>query len=68
MRFNKGDDEMVSIALSELEQNVTLSNKQRKDKLEMLLQQMENTDLKKGRIRPKDPTEAKLLDMFKRKN
>lgn len=60
----KGDGTMT---LAELESSVRKSNSKYSNVLSKFEQKARAKNNKKGRVRPKHPTEAKILSMFSKK-
>lgn len=56
---------MKIISLDELQKNIKENVAIRKDKMEKKLLSVKKKNLKKGRVRPKDPTEERILDRFR---
>ncbi|MED1599769.1 hypothetical protein [Alkalihalophilus marmarensis] len=63
----KGGDKMTTMTLSQIESRVKNNNQKYKTAISNFQEKTRNSDLRKGRVRPKHPTEAKLLSMFSRK-
>lgn len=55
---------MKKVDLKEIENRARLNSKQNKDKVERFKRDLKGKGLKKGRMRPRDPTEQKILDSF----
>ena len=58
---------MITLPLKDIEKRVAQNSKQFNKKISQVTAQIQNKNLNRGRIRPKDPTEAKILNSFKRK-
>jgi len=64
---NKGDNQMPTITLKEIEQRVN-SESQKKDAIIRNFEdKLKLKNRIQGRVRPKHPTEARILSSFKRK-
>lgn len=63
----KGDGNMTTLTLKDIENRVIQNSNQLKQKINRVTAQIQNQNLYKGRLRPKDPTEAKILARFERK-
>ncbi|MFE8701039.1 hypothetical protein ACFYKX_10460 [Cytobacillus sp. FJAT-54145] len=58
---------MKTIKLSELQQQIRKNQETHQEALTLHQQILEERGLKKGRVRPRDPEEQKILDSFTRK-
>ena len=63
----KGGDKMTTVTLKDLEKKVLKNNELYKDTVARFSKETEKSNMKKGRVRPKDPTEAKILSMFNKR-
>jgi hypothetical protein len=63
----KGENGMTTLTLGELETSVRQNNIKYRDVLGRFESKAKAKDNKKGRVRPKHPTEAKILAMFSKK-
>lgn len=59
------DVKMTVLSQKALEERIIQNSYKYKDIIERVTSEIQNQNLKKGRIRPKDPIEAKILDKFK---
>lgn len=66
-RKNKGNVKMTTLTLKELESRVTQNSKQYKTTVDQVTSQIKKQDLKQGRVRPRNPIEARILSRFTRK-
>ena len=62
----EGDVEMVVLTQKEIKNRVTRNSSRYKKTIEQITSDIRSQDLKKGRRRPKDPTEAFILNNFKK--
>jgi hypothetical protein len=58
---------MKTIRLSELQEQIKRNYEKYGHLIEKFIKELEQRNLKKGRVRPKHPDEQKILDSFKRK-
>ncbi|WP_175596867.1 hypothetical protein [Bacillus sp. MRMR6] len=58
---------MKEMDLSELEERIRRNNEKYTDVIDKYSKSLDERGLNKGRQRPKDPDEHKILDSFKRK-
>lgn len=58
---------MATISLKNLEKRIKNTKSRNADKIKAFESKLEKRNLRSGRVRPKDPTEAKILERFKRK-
>jgi len=63
---NEGDVEMVVLTQKEIKNRVTRNSRRYKKTIEQITSDIRSQDLKKGRRRPKDPTESFILNNFKK--
>ncbi|MBP1934825.1 hypothetical protein [Ammoniphilus resinae] len=63
----KGESKMATLSLRDLESSIRANSLKRKSIIHRFEQTVLESDLQKGRIRPKHPTEAKILSMFSKK-
>lgn len=65
---DKRDKNMETITLQEIDTRIERNYSNNKNAIELFDKQLsERKDLKRGRIRPRDPVEAKILSRFKPK-
>ena len=64
---NKGDEDMVVTTLKEIEQRVKRNSLNNENTINNFRKNLEKRNFKKGRVRPRDITEQRILDSFKRK-
>lgn len=64
---NKGDDNMITVNLRDIEKQVISNSSKFQKQIEAFEKRADNSDWNKGRMRPKHPTEAKILNNFKQK-
>ena len=62
----EGDVEMVVLTQKEIKNQVARNSRKYKKTIEQITSDIRSQDLKKGRRRPKDPTEAFILNNFKK--
>ncbi len=62
----EGDVEMVVLTQKEIKNRVTRNSSRYKKTIEQITSDIRSQGLKKGRRRPKDPTEAFILNNFKK--
>ncbi|MFS0646836.1 hypothetical protein [Siminovitchia sp. 179-K 8D1 HS] len=67
MSKNKGDKDMTAITLKEIETRVARNTNRYQDVIRQVTLDIRRQNLKRGRVRPKDPTEAKILARFCKK-
>ena len=65
--FGEGSVVMKEVKLSEIQERVRRNSEKNRDKIELFKKELENKDLKKGRVRPRHPDEQKVLNMLKEK-
>lgn len=58
---------MIAITLDELEKRVKTNASIKAKAINDFQKNIQNKNLKKGRIRPRDPAETRILASFKRK-
>lgn len=58
---------MTTLTLNQIEGRVKNNMKKNKSAIERFENSLRKSNLRKGRVRPKDPTEAKILSMFNKK-
>lgn len=63
----KGGKKMTTITLGEIETRVRTNSVARNNIIGEFTDNVKGKKLNKGRIRPKHPTESKILSMFSRK-
>ncbi|WGG47666.1 hypothetical protein [Rossellomorea sp. DA94] len=63
----RGGDKMTTMTLAELETSVRSNNRKYRDVLTKFEKKAKSKNTVKGRVRPKHPTEAKILSMFSKK-
>ncbi|MDE3838726.1 hypothetical protein C0966_04940 [Bacillus methanolicus] len=63
----KGEDKMTTLTLGEIETRVKRNSSARKQTIDNFTSKIKKKNLNKGRVRPKDPIEAKILSMFSKK-
>lgn len=63
----KGDKKMNTLTLNQIESRVKANSSSRSNMIKKFSSNIQKKNLNKGRVRPKDPTEAKILSMFTRK-
>ncbi|TGA99933.1 hypothetical protein E4665_03015 [Sporolactobacillus shoreae] len=65
---DKEDKELKTITLQEIDTRIERNYSNNKNAIEQFDKQLsERKDLKRGRVRPRDPVEAKILSRFKLK-
>lgn len=57
---------MKTITQKEIENRVSYNNDKYKKEIDTIVKQIKEKGLRKGRMRPKDPNEAKILKNFKK--
>lgn len=63
----KGDEIIMNtLTLKEIENRVNQNSKQYQNVVNRITTQIQSQNLNRGRVRPKNPTEAKILARFKR--
>lgn len=62
----EGDVEMVVLTQKEIKNRVTRNSSRYKKTIEQISSDIRSQGLKKGRRRPKDPTESFILNNFKK--
>jgi hypothetical protein len=62
----EGDVEMVVLTQKEIKNRVTRNSSRYKKTIEQITSDIRSQGLKKGRRRPKDPTEAFILNNFEK--
>ncbi|MDQ0162528.1 hypothetical protein [Aeribacillus alveayuensis] len=62
----KGDEGMNTLTLKEIEKRALQNRKKYEHVVNKVISKIENQNLNRGRVRPKDPTEAKILARFNR--
>lgn len=60
-------ENMKTLTLKEIEERVAQNSKQLSHTINSVTRKVKSQNLKQGRVRPKDPTEAKILEKFDRK-
>jgi len=60
----EGDVQMVVLTQKEIKNRVTRNSRRYKKTIEQITSDIRSQDLKKGRRRPKDPTEEFILNNF----
>lgn len=63
----KGDKKMITLTLNEIESRVKANSSSRSEIINKFTSNIKKKNLNKGRVSPKDRTEAKILSMFARK-
>lgn len=63
----KGDEIMPTITLKQLEKRVEANAKKSEETVNRVTLEIRRRNLKRGRVRPKDPTEERILARFNRK-
>lgn len=63
----KGGTKMTTLKLKELESNVKSNYAKRRQIIDNFEAKTMRSNMQKGRVRPKHPTEVKILSMFSRK-
>lgn len=63
----KGGKKMTTLTLNQIETRAKSNSSRMQSNINSFENQLKQRNLKKGRVRPKDPTEAKILSFFKRK-
>lgn len=63
----KGDKNMATLTLKEIETRVIRNANQYQLVTNQVTSRIQSQTLNRGRVRPKDPTEAKILARFTRK-
>lgn len=58
---------MKEISIKEIEIRVKRNSEANKDKVEKFENDSKEKGLKRGRVRPRDPTEQKILDSFEKR-
>lgn len=66
--YKKDDSDMTTITLNELEKRVKRNNRIYEAKIESFQKKTVDKRMKTGRVRPKHPTEARILSMFGKKS
>lgn len=66
-KSKKGDKDMTTLSLSQIEERVRKNTTKYNSVIESFVKEMNKSKRNKGRVRPKHPTEAKILSMFKKK-
>ena len=66
-KWNKGAEGMRTITLKQLENRVETNTKKSEEAFKRVTTEIRRKNLKRGRVRPKDPTEEKILARFSRK-
>ncbi|MEK4031185.1 MULTISPECIES: hypothetical protein [Bacillaceae] len=64
---NKGDANMITANLKDIEQQVISNSLKFQKQIEAFEKRIDNSGWNKGRLRPKHPTEARILSRFKQK-
>lgn len=64
VKKNEEDTRMKVLTQKELEERVLQNSEKYKDTIERVTSEIQNQNLKKGRVRPKDSIEAKILEQF----
>jgi len=64
MTRTEGDDEAMAMSLTELENRIAANKQKTQDIRNSLFEQIKQRGLKKGRVRPRDPEEAIILDIL----
>ncbi|MCM3760734.1 hypothetical protein M3212_08025 [Alkalihalobacillus oceani] len=67
MRKRKGGGKLTTIRLKDLETRVKKNNKKYKKAISSFQEETKSKGMIAGRVRPKHPTEAKILSMFQKK-
>jgi hypothetical protein len=63
----KGDEYMPTITLKQLEKRIQTNAKQSEEVVERVAMNIRSRNLTGGRVRPKHPTEEKILARFNQK-
>lgn len=63
----KGDKHMTTLTLKDIEKRVVQNSNQFSNKIDQITTQIQSKNLNRGRVRPKDPAEARILNNFGRK-
>ncbi|KZR57552.1 hypothetical protein [Pseudobacillus badius] len=63
----RSDDKLVKVRLQEIEERVKRNMKKYEKQIEAFEKELDQSEWNCGRMRPKDPTEAKILSRFKQK-
>jgi len=58
---------MKTLTLKEIEERVAQNSKQLSHTIDTVTRKIESQNLKQRRVRPKHPTEARILEKFDRK-
>lgn len=61
-----GENKLVTVTLKQIENRVKKNNSLYGNAIDSFVDKSKKKGLKKGRARPKDPTEVKILSRFKR--
>ncbi|MGG6447674.1 hypothetical protein [Pseudobacillus badius] len=64
---NKDDENMITVNLRDIEKQVISNSSKFQKQIEAFEKRVDNSNWNKGRLRPKHPTETKILSKFKRK-
>lgn len=64
---SKGDKKMNTLTLNQIESRVKANSSSRNDMINKFSSNIKKKNLNKGRVRPKNPTEANILSLFTRK-
>ena len=65
-KYNNGD-EMAVLTLEEIETRVQRNSKKYNDTIQRLTTEIQSKNSNKGRVRPKDVVEEKILSRFSKK-
>ncbi|MGG6449176.1 hypothetical protein [Pseudobacillus badius] len=66
-KINKGDDQMITANLKDIEKQVIRNSSKFQKQIEAFEKKADNSGWNRGRLRPKHPTEARILSRFKQK-
>ncbi|GGB34338.1 hypothetical protein F3157_05180 [Virgibacillus dakarensis] len=61
------DENMSTLTLKEIQNRIRQNSYRSQRAMEQITLGIYNKNLRKGRVRPKNPTEAKILDGFSRR-
>lgn len=63
----KGSEKVITTSLKDIEKNVNKNSSEKQRIIEIYKKDVKKLGLKKGRVRPRNKTEQKILDSFERK-
>ncbi|WP_445491469.1 hypothetical protein [Niallia sp. 03133] len=63
----KGDIGMITVSLKDIANRAKINANVRKNSIETFNKEIQRKNMNQGRMRPRDPDEAKILSMFSRK-